>query len=91
PHGKPRTVGRVPPGHFPPPGQCRIWYAGRPAGHQPRAVRCNTLMGRVPRGAFILYNASAWDADYDWRGHAKQHPGSVPDIVIRLTVSSDRD
>ena len=27
----------VPPGYLPPPGTCRVWYDGRPAGHQPRA------------------------------------------------------
>ena len=25
---------RIPNGHLPPPGECRIWYPDRPAGHQ---------------------------------------------------------
>src|SRR3970282_1754430 len=48
-----RTL-RVPRGHYPPPGACRVWYAGRPPGHQPRPTRCDRLFGRVPVGAFIL-------------------------------------
>jgi hypothetical protein len=27
---------QIPPGHMPPPGECRIWYPDRPTGQQPR-------------------------------------------------------
>lgn len=74
----------VPPGHYPPPGQCRIWYAGRPPGHQPPSGRCESLIGRVPVGAFLLYNDRAWDTEYDWRRQASRRPGSVPDAVLRI-------
>ena len=79
-----RTL-HVPRGHYPPPGACRVWYAGRPPGHQPRPVSCNRLYGRAPYGAFILYNGEAWDSGYDWRGHARRHPGSVPKVIIEVT------
>jgi hypothetical protein len=36
----PRHV-HIPPGHYPPPGHCRVWYSGRPPGHQPPPFRCN--------------------------------------------------
>jgi hypothetical protein len=75
---------RVPPGHYPPPGECRIWYAGRPPGHQPPSARCESLVGRVPVGAFLLYNDTAWDTEYDWRRQASRRPGSVPDVVLRV-------
>lgn len=75
---------RVPPGHYPPPGECRIWYAGRPPGHQPPAGRCDRFVGRVPVGAFLLYNDTAWDTEYDWRREASRRPGSVPDAVLRI-------
>jgi hypothetical protein len=31
---------RIPYGHRPPRGECRVWYRGRPAGHQPPPYRC---------------------------------------------------
>ena len=79
-----RTL-KVPPGHYPRAGQCRLWYSGRPPGQQPAATRCESLIGRVPRGAFILYNSNAWDGDYNWGEHKKQRRGAVPDIIVRLT------
>ncbi len=45
----------VPPGHLPPPGECRIWYPGRPAGHQPPPGPCHVLEFQVPPGAFLVY------------------------------------
>lgn len=43
----------IPPGHYPPPGECRIWYPDRPAGHQPPPFRCSDP---VPRGAWLIQN-----------------------------------
>jgi hypothetical protein len=31
---------RVPPGHLPPPGECRLWFPDRPPGQQPPPGRC---------------------------------------------------
>lgn len=36
---------KVPPGHMPGPGMCRVWYPGVPPGHQPPAVPCRALRG----------------------------------------------
>lgn len=80
-----RTI-RVPPGHYPPRGACRVWYAGRPPGHQPRATSCERLYGRVPYGAFILYNGNAWDADYDWYAYERRYRGSVPRVIVQITT-----
>lgn len=38
---------RIPPGHQPPPGSCRVWYGDRPAGHQPPPGDCRLLEGLV--------------------------------------------
>lgn len=47
---------RVPAGHLPPPGSCRVWLRNRPAGHQPPPMSCrearryaNRYGGRVIR------------------------------------------
>jgi hypothetical protein len=79
----PRAL-HVPRGHYPPAGQCRLWYEGRPPGHQPRPTSCSSLVGRVPAGAFVLYNARAYDMDHDWRREKKNGSRDVPDIIISL-------
>lgn len=48
----------VPPGHFPPPGQCRIWVQGVPPGRQAECVPCNSIDGEIPLGALVLYRPS---------------------------------
>jgi len=44
----------IPKGHYPPPGQCRIWYPEKPAGHQPPPGNCGQLRNQVPPGAWII-------------------------------------
>jgi hypothetical protein len=31
----------IPPGHYPPPGSCRLWFLERPPGHQPPPESCS--------------------------------------------------
>jgi len=82
----PRSL-KIPPGHYPPPGQCRLWYPGRPPGQQPPPVQCRSLVGRARgTGAFILYNGSPWDANYDWLSHERERPGSVPEVILEILV-----
>jgi hypothetical protein len=45
---------RVPRGHLPPPGRCRIWLPGVSPGHQSPPRSCRYLEHRVPRGAWLL-------------------------------------
>jgi hypothetical protein len=52
------TLG-VPPGHLPPPGECRIWIPGRPPGRQPRARSCNGIVAAAPAGSWILFRPSS--------------------------------
>jgi hypothetical protein len=68
----PRQRVRVPPGHMPRPGYCRIWYPGVPPGHQPRPERCDRLfrLRYLPPGAVIVgsparYYYDAYDYDDD--------------------------
>lgn len=44
----------IPPGHLPPPGQCRIWYLDRSPGQQPPPGTCSALVRNVPPGAWLI-------------------------------------
>jgi hypothetical protein len=54
----------VPAGYLPPPGTCRAWYDGRPAGHQPRATSCAEAerVARRDRAARVVYGGDRGDA-----------------------------
>jgi len=59
--GQPSTAATlgIPPGHLPPPGQCRVWIPGQPPGRQPRADRCSDLERGIPAGAWLVYRPTA--------------------------------
>ena len=48
------TLPKIPPGHMPPPGECRIWYPGEPPGQQPPPGNCEELRRQVPPGAWLI-------------------------------------
>jgi hypothetical protein len=45
---------RIPAGHMPPRGKCRIWYHDRGPGQQPPPGECGRLRKKVPRGASLI-------------------------------------
>lgn len=50
--------GKVPPGHMPPAGMCRVWYEGVPPGRQPRGAMSCAEAERVAArngGARVIY------------------------------------
>ena len=57
-----RGAARVPAGHLPPPGECRVWYDGRPPGQQPPPTDCASAR-RVAsrRGARVIYGDERYD------------------------------
>ena len=74
----PRQLAGVPKGHYPPPGECRVWYPNRPPGQQPPPTSCDRLVGvRLEPGAFILHGDQAYDAEYNWREEERRRPGTV--------------
>lgn len=42
---------RIPRGHLPPPGECRLWFPDRPPGHQPPPTSCGA---EVAEGAVLI-------------------------------------
>jgi hypothetical protein len=53
-----RGYSRVPPGHLPPPGLCRIWIDGVPPGRQPRPTDCATAQRYRPVNARMIYGGA---------------------------------
>lgn len=51
------TLG-IPPGHLPKPGQCRIWFPGKPPGKQGLPGDCARLAKQVPLGAWLVHRPS---------------------------------
>lgn len=49
-----RGAGRIPRGHRPPRGLCRIWFPGRSPGHQPPPGDCRELHYHLPAGAWLI-------------------------------------
>lgn len=53
---------KVPPGHMPRPGYCRVWIPGTPPGHQPKQGPCDRVARNVPPGAWLLHRPQ-WDPE----------------------------
>lgn len=77
----------VPPGHYPPAGQCRVWVPNTPPGRQARAAPCDQL-GNIPAGAFILFGGTAWDADWDWVRESQR--GDLPPEIVVISRNRGR-
>jgi hypothetical protein len=54
----------IPSGYLPGPGTCRVWYDGRPPGHQPQATSCQDAerVARRDRAARVIYGGDRSDA-----------------------------
>jgi hypothetical protein len=53
--GRERDSGTVPQDHRPPPGMCRIWIDGVPAGRQPAPTDCPTAIRKKPPNARVIF------------------------------------
>jgi len=48
----------IPPGHLPPPGQCKVWMPGEPPGKQKKKYKsgaCESVSHDVPAGGWLVY------------------------------------
>jgi len=50
-----RNSDRIPPGHLPPAGMCRIWIDGVPPGQQPAPTDCQTAVATKPANARVIW------------------------------------
>ncbi len=80
---------RVPPGHLPPAGLCRVWYDGVPPGRQPAPTDCDSAERQAARGgraASVVYGPGARRGDvrrdrdgrYDPRHDSRYDPRYDP-------------
>jgi len=61
-------VSRIPPGHLPPRGYCRVWVEGRPPGQQPPVTNCRTAereRRRYGSRAFVVYGDRVYSRSGD--------------------------
>jgi hypothetical protein len=75
------TLG-IPPGHLPPPGQCRVWLPGEPPGHQPKARSCAHIERTAPAGSWIVYRPTEDRKVVHVRVVDERRPG----VVVHLRV-----
>lgn len=69
--GKGGAYGRVPPGHMPPPGMCRVWYDGVPPGHQPAPTNCDAAAADAYyNGGRVIYGEVAYRDRHAHRDHS---------------------
>lgn len=71
---------RIPEGHLPPPGECRVWYPGKPPGQQPPPVRCDRA--QVPQGGWLLRRPREDHKHVNVHVYDERSPGIVVSIGI---------
>ena len=73
---------RIPPGHMPPAGMCRIWIDGVPPGRQPAPTDCATAERNRPSNARVIYGAES-------AGSVSRRPRGTRTVVRRDTTCAD--
>ena len=80
---------RVPPGHRPPAGMCRVWIDGVPPGHQPPVTNCATAYATRPANGRVIYgsgsNAFPGRGNGKWK-NAQRSSGTIDPQRIYGTI-----
>ena len=53
-----RGTSKIPPGHRPPAGMCRIWLDGVAPGRQPEPMDCTTARRWAPENSRVIYGSA---------------------------------
>jgi hypothetical protein len=75
---------KVPPGHRPGPGMCRLWFPDLPPGHQPAPIPCQRFR-RDPK-AYIVYGERAYDPRYDWAAADQNILRTLPHTLLDIML-----
>ena len=80
----PSTAARlgIPPGHLPPPGQCRVWVQGLPPGKQPKARGCSGIEQSAPPSSWVVYRPGADKKVVHVREMDSRRVGIVTRVVV---------
>lgn len=73
------TLG-IPPGHLPPPGQCKVWMPGEPPGQQKKKYKsgdCSYVERQVPPGGWLVYRPTEDKKEVRVSVYGSQRPGVV--------------
>jgi hypothetical protein len=81
---------KVPPGHRPPPGMCRVWIDGVPPGQQPAPTDCATAERTRPANARVIYGDQE-SFPGKGRGKFKKSGTSTTSVYGRDDVRVGRD
>jgi hypothetical protein len=73
---------KIPPGHLPPPGQCRVWVQGLPPGKQPKARGCSGIEDTAPPSSWVVYRPGKDKKVV----HVREMDSRRVGIVVRVTV-----
>ena len=72
---------RIPNGHLPPPGECRVWYPNRPPGQQPPPYKCGQSPGRIEPGGWV-FSPGPSRQEIEVSVYDDRRPGIVIDVGI---------
>ena len=67
----------IPSGHYPGPGECRVWYPDRPAGQQPPPRKCEEVEGQVPPGAWLIHHSRDTEKHVQVLVYDDRRPGQI--------------
>ena len=73
---------KIPPGHLPPPGQCRVWVQGLPPGKQPKPRSCRGIEDSAPPSSWVVYRPGQDKKVV----HVREMDARRVGIVARVTV-----
>jgi hypothetical protein len=80
-----RSTAKVPPGHLPPKGMCRVWIDGVPPGRQPAVTDCATAERNRTANSRVIYGEVE---SFPGKGKGKLRRAQTNgDIAQRCTVT----
>jgi hypothetical protein len=83
-----RGSSKIPPGHRPPEGMCRVWIEGVPPGQQPAVTDCVTAERNRTANSRVIYGN---DESFPGKGKGKGKLKRGADRDDDLLIYGDRD